>query len=150
MPTDTDPFHVLVVEDDPGDVALIMSALEDQTVPTTVRHVEDGADALAYLHGRDGYAGAPRPDLVLLDLNMPRVDGRQVLAEVKADPALRTIPVVVFTTSATPDDVTASYAAHANAYVTKPIDLDEFEATLARIRGFFGGTVTLPRRPVAD
>jgi CheY-like chemotaxis protein len=146
MTTDAESLHVLVVEDDPGDVALIESALGDQSVPTTVHHVVDGAEALAFLHRQDGYADVPRPDLILLDLNMPRIDGRQVLAQIKDDPRLMAIPVVVFTTSATPDDVVHSYSAHANAYVTKPLDLDEFERALAQIRSFFGRTATLPRR----
>jgi CheY-like chemotaxis protein len=146
MTTDVEPLHVLVVEDDPGDVALIESTLGDKSVPTTVHHVADGADALAFLHRQEGYDDAPRPDLILLDLNMPRVDGRQVLAQIKADPRLMAIPVVVFTTSATPDDIVGSYTAHANAYVTKPLDLDQFEHTLRRVRSFFGRTATLPGR----
>jgi len=146
MATDAESLLVLVVEDDPGDVALITSALNDLSMPTTVYHVEDGADALAFLHRQDGYGDMPRPDLILLDLNMPRVDGRQVLAQIKADPQLMAIPVVVFTTSATPDDIIGSYTAHANAYVAKPLDLDEFERALTQIRSFYGRTATLPRR----
>jgi two-component system response regulator len=146
MTAEAEPLQVLVVEDDPGDAALVRSALADQLVPTTLHHVEDGAEALAFLRRANGYADAPRPDLILLDLNMPRVDGRQALAEIKTDPALKAIPVVVFTTSATPDDVLDSYAAHANAYVAKPIELEEFERALAEIRTFFGRTATLPRR----
>lgn len=146
MTADARPLQVLVVDDDPGDVALVESAFADQLVPTELHHVEDGAEALAFLRRADGYAAAPRPDLILLDLNMPRMDGRQTLAEVKTDPELRAIPVVVFTTSATPDDVLDSYAAHANAYVPKPIELDEFERVLAEIRAFFGRTVRLPGR----
>jgi two-component system response regulator len=146
MTADAKPLQVLVVDDDPGDAALVESAFADQLVPTELHHVEDGAEALAFLRREDGYSDAPRPDLILLDLNMPRVDGRQTLAEVKTDPEFQAIPVVVFTTSATPDDVLDSYTAHANAYVSKPIDLHEFERVLAEIRAFFGRTVRLPGR----
>jgi CheY-like chemotaxis protein len=135
MNADAGPLQVLVVDDDAGDAAL---------VPTIVHRVEDGADALAFLRREDGYAGAPRPDLILLDLNMPRVDGRRALAEIKTDPQLKAIPVVVFSASATPEDVLRSYAAHANAFVAKPGDLEEFERVLAEIRAFFGHTATLP------
>lgn len=146
MATDASLLQVLVVEDDLGDVALLKSAFAEHLVHTALHHVPDGAEALAFLHREDPYADAPRPDLILLDLNMPRLDGREVLALIKADEDLKSIPVVVLTTSATPADVHASYSAHANAYVTKPIDLDEFDRAIAAIRDFFGHTVKLPRR----
>ncbi|BCB74499.1 response regulator [Phytohabitans flavus] len=145
----TAPLRVLVVEDDPGDLALVESAFADHLAPVSMDHVEDGTEALAFLRRQDGYTDAPRPDLILLDLNMPRMDGRQVLAVIKSEDDLKAIPVVVFTTSATPSDIDDSYTAHANAYVTKPIDLDEFEEVLADIRTFYGHTVRLPRRQPA-
>lgn len=146
MSTDVALLRVLVVEDDLGDVALVESAFAEHVVGTELHHVADGAQALAFLRRREPYADAPRPDLILLDLNMPGVDGRQVLAGIKTDESLKAIPVVVFTTSATPDDITSSYTGHANAYVTKPIDLDDFDRVVAEIRNFYGHTVTLPRR----
>jgi CheY-like chemotaxis protein len=145
MTTDSGVLQVLVVEDDLGDVALIENAFGEQDVPSVLHHVADGAEALAFLQRQAPYAEAPRPDLILLDLNMPRLDGRQVLASIKADEQLKAIPVVVFTTSSTPSDVLSSYGAHANAYVTKPLDLDDFDRVLTQIRGFYGQTVTLPR-----
>ena len=150
--TPTDQLRVLIVEDDLGDVALMESSFEQHRIPTELHHVPYGVDALAFLRREDRYADAPRPDLILLDLNMPRLDGRQVLSEIKADDQLKTIPVVVFTTSSTPGDVVASYGTHANAYVTKPIDLNEFDRVVAEIRNFYGTTVRLPRRdgPVAS
>jgi len=138
------PLRVLLVEDDAADVALVTDAFTNHDVRSELHHVGDGAEALAYLRGEPPYTDAPRPDLIMLDLNMPRVDGRQVLSEIKADDRLKAIPVVVFTTSAAADDIVTSYGAHANAYVTKPIDLDDFERTLTEIRGFWGRTVTLP------
>ncbi|GIE28682.1 two-component system response regulator [Actinoplanes italicus] len=145
MTTDSAVLQVLLVEDDLGDVALIENAFAEQDVPTVLHHVADGAEALAFLQHQPPYTEVPRPDLILLDLNMPRLDGRQVLATIKADEQLKAIPVVVFTTSSTPADVLASYGAHANAYVTKPLDLDDFDRVLTQIRGFYGRTVTLPR-----
>ncbi|MGN9909992.1 response regulator [Phytohabitans sp. LJ34] len=140
------PLQVLVVEDDAGDFALVETAFADHLVQTVLHHAVNGAEALEFLRREGGYAEAPRPDLILLDLNMPGVDGRQVLTRIKADPDLKAIPVVVFTTSATPDDVADSYIGHANAYVTKPIDLIDFERVVAEIRNFYGNTVTLPQR----
>ncbi|WP_328465754.1 response regulator [Actinoplanes sp. NBC_00393] len=139
-------LRVLVVEDDLGDVALVESAFAGHRIATDLHHVADGAEALAFLRAEGSYAGALRPDLILLDLNMPRLDGRQLLQVIKTDALLKAIPVVVFTTSSTPADITASYRAHANAYVTKPIGLDDFDRVVAAIRNFYGHTVTLPRR----
>ena len=147
MTAATTLLQVLLVEDDLGDVALMESSFAEHRVPTVLHHVADGAEALAFLRREAGYTDAPRPDLILLDLNMPRVDGRQVLAAIKADEQLQAIPVVVFTTSADPADIVSSYGAHANAYVTKPIDLNEFDRAVAQIRTFYGHTVTLPRHP---
>jgi two-component system response regulator len=140
------PLQVLVVEDDAGDFALVETAFAEHMVPTVLHHAEDGADALRFLRREGRHSRAPRPHLILLDLNMPGVDGRQVLAQIKADPDLKAIPVVVFTTSATPGDIVDSYRGHANAYVTKPMDLLDFERVVAEIRNFYGHTVTLPLR----
>ncbi|WP_229403493.1 response regulator [Micromonospora okii] len=137
-------LRVLLVEDDPADVALIEDTFATHTLDTELHHVSDGVEAMAFLRCQGQYADAPRPKLILLDLNMPRMNGREVLTAIKADPRLQTIPVVVFTTSAVDADVVASYTAHANAYVTKPIDLDEFESVVQQIHRFFGRIVTLP------
>ena len=145
MTGDVQPLCVLLVEDDAADVALMENAFADHEVTSDLHHVPDGAEALAFLRRDAAYADAPRPDLILLDLNMPRVDGRQVLGHIKADDNLKGIPVVVFTTSSTDSDVISSYGAHANAYVTKPIELDEFERVLSEIREFWGHTATLPK-----
>ena len=139
-------LRVLVVEDDLGDVALVESAFADHSILSVLHHAADGAEALAFLHHEGPYGDAPRPDLILLDLNMPRVDGRQVLAAIKSDPDLRSIPTIVFTTSSSDSDVVSSYSTHANAYVTKPINLDDYERVVIAIRNFFGHIAVLPRR----
>jgi CheY-like chemotaxis protein len=138
---------ILVVEDDPGDQILIQEAfLENDADPAPELIVlEDGQQALDFLYRRDPYADAPRPDLVLLDLNLPKYNGRAVLEKIKSDPALQSIPVVMFTTSANLDDITAIYLLRANAYVTKPVDLDAFTAAVQHIKGFFVHTARLPR-----
>lgn len=136
---------VLLVEDDPGDTLMIREALETYAPDTEIAAVVDGVDALRYLRGEDEFAGVPRPDLVLLDLNMPRMDGREVLAEVKSDRELCSIPVVVLTTSSAAQDIRHSYQLHANAYVTKPSDFDEFTSVVRCIERFFGRVVQLPR-----
>ncbi|GIF69096.1 two-component system response regulator [Asanoa ishikariensis] len=146
MASDQSLLQVLVVEDDLGDLALVENAFADHSVSSTLHHVADGADALAFLRRENGFADAPRPDLILLDLNMPRVDGRQVLDQIKHDDDLRSIPAIVFTTSAATPDIVASYRSHANAYVTKPIDLDDFDRVVSEIRNFFGHTASLPHR----
>jgi len=137
---------VLLVEDDPGDVVLIKEAFEYNKVHNTLHIVSDGVEALEFLHRRGQYEGAPRPDLVLLDLNLPRKDGREVLEEVKADRDLRTIPVVVLTTSEAEEDILRSYDLHANAYVTKPVDFDRFIEVVRLIDDFFVTVVKLPTR----
>ncbi|MEV4418201.1 response regulator [Catellatospora sp. NPDC049609] len=139
-------LQVLIVEDDLGDVALMESAFAEHSIPSNLHHVLDGGGALEFLRRSGPYADAPRPDLILLDLNMPRVDGRQALLEIKSDETLRSIPTIVFTTSSSDSDVLASYRAKANAYVTKPINLDEYESVVMEIRNFFGHTARLPRR----
>ena len=144
MPTG-DPINVLLVEDDEGDLVLIREAFEDNKVRNHLAVVADGVEAMAYLRGEGEHAGSPRPDLVLLDLNLPRKDGREVLEEVKSDPDLRTIPVVVLTTSEADEDILRSYDLHANAYVTKPVDFDRFIEVVRQIDEFFVSIVRLPQ-----
>ena len=139
-----DPIEVLLVEDDPGDVLLIREAFEDNKVANRLHVVSDGVEALEFMRQTGEHADAPRPDLVLLDLNLPRKDGREVLAEIKEDPALRAIPVVVLTTSKAEEDVLRSYDLHANAYVTKPVDFDRFIGVVRQIDQFFVSVVKLP------
>jgi CheY-like chemotaxis protein len=141
------PIEVLLVEDDPGDVQLTKEAFEEHKVRNHLTVVSDGVDALAYLRRDPGvYPDAVRPDLILLDLNLPRRDGREVLQEIKADPELRRIPVVVLTTSQADEDIVRSYNLHANAYVTKPVDFDRFIAVVRQIDEFFVSVVKLPPR----
>jgi CheY-like chemotaxis protein len=139
-PSDTQPIVVLLVEDDPGDVVLIQEAFEHNKVRNRLHVVGDGVEAMRFL--RDG---GERPDLVLLDLNLPRKDGREVLEEIKTDPALRSIPVVVLTTSKAEEDILRSYDLHANAYVTKPVDFGRFIEVVRQIDEFFVTVVKLPR-----
>jgi CheY-like chemotaxis protein len=138
-------IDVLLVDDDPGDTLMIREAFADNKVRNELRSVPDGVEALQFLRREGKYADAPRPDLILLDLNLPRKDGREVLAEIKADPQLRTIPVVVLTTSHAEEDVLRSYELHANAYVTKPVDFDRFIQVVRQIDEFFVTVVKLPQ-----
>jgi len=138
------PIEILLVEDSPADVELTIEALHDVKVRNTLSVVADGIAALAFLRREGVYADAPHPDLVLLDLNLPRKDGRAVLAEIKADPALRRIPVVILTTSEAEQDVLKSYDLHANCYVTKPVDLDRFISVVKSIEEFWLAIVKLP------
>jgi CheY-like chemotaxis protein len=138
------PIEVLLVEDDPGDVLMTREAFEDGKLHNVLNVVSNGVDALAYLRKEGEYAGATTPDLVLLDLNLPRMDGREVLAEIKDDESLRSIPVVVLTTSEAEEDVLRSYQLHANAYVTKPVDFERFIAVVRSIDDFFVSVVRLP------
>jgi CheY-like chemotaxis protein len=137
-------IEVLLVEDDPGDVMMTREAFQDYKVHNQLHVVSDGAEAMAFLRQEGEYAGHPRPDLVLLDLNLPRMDGRQVLESIKSDPELASIPVVVLTTSENEDDVLRSYSLHANAYVTKPVDFQRFVAIVRQIDDFFVSVVRLP------
>ena len=137
---DSQPISVLLVEDDPGDVVLIEEAFEHNKVRNTLKIVGDGVEAMEFLRA----PGSSRPDLVLLDLNLPRMDGREVLAEIKSDPALRSIPVVVLTTSKAEEDILRSYDLHANAYVTKPVDFNRFIEVVRQIDEFFVTVVKLP------
>jgi CheY-like chemotaxis protein len=138
------PIEVLLVEDDPGDVLLIREAFDFNKVHNNLNVVNDGEQALAYLRREGEYSESLRPDLVLLDLNLPRKDGREVLAEIKSDPALRSIPVVVLTTSKAEEDILRSYDLHANAYVTKPVDFARFIEVVRQIDQFFLTVVKLP------
>ncbi|MDF9876778.1 response regulator [Cellulosimicrobium cellulans] len=140
------PIDVLLVEDDPGDVLMTREAFEDHKVTNRLSVVADGVSALQFLRKEGEHEGAPTPDLILLDLNLPRMDGREVLAELKADEALRKIPVVVLTTSEAEEDVVRSYSLHANAYVTKPVDFDRFIDVVRQIDDFFVSVVRLPGR----
>ncbi len=141
--------EILLVEDDPGDTRLIRRALSQGKLALGLEHVEDGEEALAYLRQEPPYADAPRPDLVLLDLNMPKKDGRAVLTEIRADPRLDTIPVVILTTSRAEEDVFRGYKLHANAYIAKPLDLAEFGRIVEAIETFWFSIVILPPRRVA-
>lgn len=138
------PLRILLVEDSPGDVRLTEEALHDSPMVERLDVARDGEEAMDFLRRRAEHADAVRPDLVLLDLNLPRKDGREVLEELKSDPELRRIPVVVLTTSSTDRDILRSYDLHVNSYVTKPIDLDEFSNVVQSIQGFWGGVVRLP------
>jgi len=139
-----DPVVILLVEDNPGDVLLTKTALEQNKLDNQLHVVVDGEEAMAFLRREGDYADAPQPDLVLLDLNLPRKDGREVLAEIKTDPELSTIPVVVMTSSADEEDILRSYSNHANGYVTKPIDLEQFVRVVKCIERFF---LTIVQRP---
>lgn len=140
-------MRVLIVDDDDGDALIIGDVLRGSTRPVLVDRVADGQEALDFLRRVGGYRDAIRPDVILLDLNMPRVDGRQTLAEVKSDPELLSIPVVVLTTSGEPADIVDSYREHANAYVTKPLILDELEAAVRQVSRFYGEIAVLPPEP---
>lgn len=146
MPDHAAPIEILLVEDDPGDVLMTREAFEDHKVTNRLTVVSNGEDAIAYLRRQGRYADAPTPDLVLLDLNLPRRDGREVLADIKGDPDLRRIPVVVLTTSDAEEDVVAAYDLHANAYVRKPVDFEQFVAAVRAIDDFFITVVRLPPR----
>lgn len=145
--TESHPVEVLLVEDNPGDVRLTREALKEGKVRNNLSVVSDGVEALAFLRREGRYAGAPRPDVILLDLNLPRKDGREVLQEVKADPALRSIPVVILTTSDAERDIAQAYALHANCYIKKPVDLDQFITVVQSIENFWFTIVKLPPEP---
>lgn len=138
------PIEILLVEDNPGDVRLTIEGLNEGKVRNNLHVAKDGVEALAFLRREGKYADATRPDLVLLDLNLPRKDGREVLSEIKADAALKTIPVVVLTTSRAEQDVLHSYQLQANCYITKPVDLEQFITVVKSIEDFWLTIVTLP------
>ena len=138
------PVEILLVEDNPGDVRLTVEALREGKVRNNLSVVRDGVEALEFLLRRGKYAEAPRPDLILLDLNLPRRDGREVLNEIKQHDELKTIPVVVLTTSSAEVDILKSYALHANCYITKPVDLEQFVSVVKSIDDFWLTVVRLP------
>jgi CheY-like chemotaxis protein len=138
------PIDILLVEDNPGDVRLTQEALKEGRVRNRMEVVSDGEEALQYLRGEGSFAGRMRPDIILLDLNLPRKDGREVLAEIKEDPGLRRIPVVILTTSNDEVDVLKTYDLHANCYITKPVDLEQFITVVQSIEGFWLEVVKLP------
>ena len=137
-------IDTLLVEDNPGDARLIKEALKEGKVLNNLHLVEDGEEAMAFLRQEGSQAGAPRPDLILLDLNLPKKDGREVLEEIKNDRDLKRIPVVVLTTSQAEADVLKSYNLHANCYITKPVDLEKFMSVVQSIEDFWLAIVTLP------
>jgi chemotaxis family two-component system response regulator Rcp1 len=142
--TNSRPVEILLVEDNPGDARLTLEALREGKIRNHLHHAKDGVEALAYLRREGEYAGAPMPDIILLDLNLPRKDGREVLAELKEDPSLRRIPVVVLTTSEAEQDILRTYELHANCYITKPVDLEKFITIVRAIEDFWLAIVRLP------
>jgi chemotaxis family two-component system response regulator Rcp1 len=139
------PIEILLVEDNPGDVRLTVEGLKEGKVRNNLHVAKDGVEAMAFLHRQGDHARAVRPDLILLDLNLPRMDGREVLAEIKADSKLKTIPVVILTTSRAEQDVLRSYELQANCYITKPVDLEQFMTVVQSIENFWLTIVTLPQ-----
>jgi two-component system, chemotaxis family, response regulator Rcp1 len=150
MNDNTEPIEILLVEDNPGDARLAEEALKDSKVRNNLYHVRDGVEALDFLRRRGEYAGVTVPDLVLLDLNLPRKDGREVLEEIKEDPELKLIPVVVLTTSEAERDLVRTYDLHANAYVVKPIDLNRFIEVVQAIEDFWFAIVKLPPKAESE
>ena len=138
------PIEILLVEDNPGDVRLTKEALKEGKVYSNLHTVKDGVEAMEYLRREGKYKDVPRPDIILLDLNLPRKDGREVLEEIKSDDVLKRIPVVVLTTSKAEEDVLRTYNLHANCYVTKPVDLEKFMVVVKSIDVFWLTVVTLP------
>ena len=146
--SDAEPIEVLLVEDSPGDVRLTREAFKDAKVHINLHVASDGIEAMSFLRCEGEFANVPRPDLILLDLNLPKKDGRQVLAELKESPALKCIPVVILTTSAAEADIQASYQHHANCYITKPVDLEGFLKVVRSIDSFWLSVVKLPGEPL--
>lgn len=140
-----EPIEILMVEDNPGDVRLTIEAFKEGKVQNNLSVVEDGMEALAFLHREGKYANAPRPNLILLDLNLPKKDGRKVLEEIKKDPKLKRIPVLVLTTSDAEQDISEAYDLHANCYITKPMDFDQFITVVKYIKDFWLSIVNLPK-----
>jgi len=138
------PIKILLVEDNPGDVRLTQEAFKENKVRNSLSVVGDGLEAMTFLRRVDKYTDAPRPDLILLDLNLPKKDGREVLAEIKEDPDLKSIPVVVLTTSKAEEDIIKTYNLHANCYITKPVDLEQFITIVKSIEDFWLTVVKLP------
>ncbi|MFB3889527.1 MAG: response regulator [Candidatus Bathyarchaeia archaeon] len=143
---ETKSVDILLVEDNPGDVRLTKEALRDAKVLNEVYVARDGVEAMDFLHKANSFSKVPSPDLILLDLNLPRKDGREVLAEIKEDPTLKRIPVVILTTSKAEDDVFKTYNLHANAYITKPVDLNRFIEIMQTLKEFWFEIVSLPSK----
>ena len=142
-------MDILLVDDSRGDARLVLEALRDEAPLDTLHHVLNGIEAMDFLNQRGAYADKPRPDIILLDLNMPKMDGREVLKELKADPSLKMIPVVALTTSAAREDVEFCYSTGVNAYISKPVELDDFINTIRKFKQFWLNTATLPRPHVS-
>ena len=140
----SEPIEILLIEDNLGDVRLTMEALKEGKVSNNLNVVKDGVEAIAFLRQEDKYADAPQPNLILLDLNLPRKDGREVLAEIKQDPDLKRIPVVILTTSQAEQDILKTYDLYANCYITKPVDLEQFITVVSSIETFWLSIVKLP------
>jgi CheY-like chemotaxis protein len=146
MTSKGNPIDVLLIEDDPGDILITREAFEHHKIHNTLHVARDGQEGLDYLYQRGAHEGAQRPDLILMDLNLPKYDGRQLLEQIKSDPDLCHIPLVVLTTSSAEEDILRSYRLHANAYVTKPVGFDEFMNVIRQIDEFFVQVVRLPGR----
>ena len=138
------PIEILLIEDNPGDVRLTIEALKEGKIKNNLNVCGDGEKAIDYLYRRDLHTDTPRPDLILLDLNLPRIDGRDILLKIKEDPDLKRIPVVILTTSKAEEDIIKSYNLHANCYITKPVDLDQFISVVKGIKDFWFKIVKLP------
>lgn len=138
------PVVILMVEDNPTDVLIAREGFSGAKMANTLHVADDGIEAIEFLNQRGKYAAAPRPDLIVLDLNMPRKNGQEVLAEIKSDVRLKNIPVVILTTSKSPDDISKAYGLHANCYISKPVDFDDFTQVVQRIQDFWFSLVTLP------
>ena len=145
MKTNGTPVRILLVEDNPADIRLTIEALKEGKITNDLMVARDGVEALDYLHQRGAFAASPRPDLILLDLNLPKKDGREVLAEIKEDDALKRIPVVVLTSSEADEDILRTYNLHANCYISKPVDLERFIAVVRTIEDFWLTVVSLPK-----
>ncbi len=146
MISDGSPIRILLVEDNPADVRLTLEALKEGKIINDLEVARDGVEALDFLYRRGAFADAPRPDLVLLDLNLPKKDGREVLADIKGDEDLKRIPVVVLTTSEAEEDILGSYNLHANCFISKPVDLEQFIKVVKTIEDFWLTIVSLPRQ----
>lgn len=145
MTIDAQPIEILMVEDNPGDVRLTQEALKEYKIRNNLHVVGDGEQAMDFLRQQEPFQGATRPDLILLDLNLPKMDGREVLQEIKNDPELKRIPIVVLTTSEAEEDIVQSYDLHANSYVTKPVDFERFVKVVKVIEDFWFTVVKLPK-----
>ena len=146
MPKTSKPFEILLVEDNPGDVMLTQEAFREGQFPHRLSVAEDGEQALHFLRHEDGFRNAPRPDLILMDLNLPKKDGRELLAEVKSDPTLSQIPVIVLTMSEADQDIARAYKLHANCYLTKPIRMDDFLTMMKSVEDFWLKLARLPAK----